>query len=169
MRKVKKLTALCIMVAFVMAIATPVWALESAKINLNTATVKELTQLKRIGKKYAERIIKFREENGPFKTVEDIYEVLVNGVPGIKFGLAFCESSGKCLVRIDGNDNELKQVAEKNALSIGCGHSFIVILRQAYPINVLPAIKNIPRSVLFTALRQTRLRLSWQRANRAEG
>jgi len=78
------------------------------------------------------------------KTVEDIYEVLVGGVPGIKFGIAFCESSGKCLVRIEGNDEELKEIAKKNALAVGCGHSFIVVLREAYPINVLCAIKNIP-------------------------
>lgn len=78
------------------------------------------------------------------KTVEDIYETLVNAVPGIKFGLAFCESSGKCLVRIEGNDEGLKQIAGKNALALGCGHSFIITLRQAYPINVLPAVKNIP-------------------------
>ncbi|MDD4909253.1 MAG: adenosine-specific kinase [Candidatus Omnitrophica bacterium] len=78
------------------------------------------------------------------KTVEDIYETLVNAVPGIKFGLAFCESSGKCLVRIEGNDEGLKQIAGKNALALGCGHSFIIALRQAYPINVLPAVKNIP-------------------------
>lgn len=78
------------------------------------------------------------------KTVEDIYEVLVNNVPGIKFGLAFAESSGACKVRSEGNDLELKKLAESNALEIGAGHSFIVFIRNAYPINVLNAIKDIP-------------------------
>ena len=78
------------------------------------------------------------------KTVEDLYEVLVNNVPGIKFGLAFVESSGACKIRCEGNDVELKQIASENALSIGAGHSFIVFMKNAYPINVLNAIKNIP-------------------------
>jgi len=78
------------------------------------------------------------------KTVEDLYEVLVGAVPGIKFGLAFVESSGACLVRSEGNDTQLKQLAEDNALEIGAGHSFIVFLSQSYPINVLNAIKAIP-------------------------
>lgn len=78
------------------------------------------------------------------KTVEDLYEVLVNNVPAIKFGLAFVESSGACKVRSEGNDAELKALAEKNAQEIGAGHSFVVLLRNAYPINVLNAIKNIP-------------------------
>lgn len=78
------------------------------------------------------------------KTLEDIYEALVNSVPGVKFGLAFCESSGPCLVRSAGTDEGLKKAAEKNALAIGAGHSFIVILRNAYPLNVLRAIKDVP-------------------------
>lgn len=78
------------------------------------------------------------------KTVEDLYEVLVNNVPGIKFGLAFVESSGACKVRCEGNDLELKEMASSNALGIGAGHSFIVFLKNAYPINVLNAVKNIP-------------------------
>jgi len=78
------------------------------------------------------------------KTVEDLYEVLVNNVPGIKFGLAFAESSGACKVRSEGNDAELKKLAEDSCLEIGSGHSFIIFLRQAYPINVLNAIKAIP-------------------------
>jgi len=77
------------------------------------------------------------------KTVEDLYEVLMNNVPGVKFGLAFCESSGACLVRAEGNDPELKGLVVKNALDIGAGHCFIILLRNAYPINVLNAIKNI--------------------------
>jgi hypothetical protein len=78
------------------------------------------------------------------KTVEDLYEVLVGSVPQIKFGIAFCEASGKCLVRIEGNDEELKKIAIENALKIGCGHTFIILLKDAYPINVLNQIKNIP-------------------------
>ncbi len=79
------------------------------------------------------------------KTVEDIHELMVSAVPGIKFGLAFCEASGKCLVRTSGTDPELIALAEKNALAIGAGHSFILFLGDGYyPINVLNAIKNVP-------------------------
>ncbi|MBI4981775.1 MAG: adenosine-specific kinase [Candidatus Omnitrophica bacterium] len=78
------------------------------------------------------------------KTVEDLYEVLVNNVPGVKFGLAFAESSGACKIRCEGTDLELKNLAAQNALEIGAGHVFIIFLRNAYPINVLNAIKNIP-------------------------
>jgi adenosine/AMP kinase len=77
------------------------------------------------------------------KTIEDLHEVLVMSVPQIKFGVAFCESSGACLVRVSGNDDELKKLASQNALSLSCGHSFIILLKNAYPINVLNAIKNI--------------------------
>ena len=78
------------------------------------------------------------------KTVEDLYETLVNSIPNIKFGLAFCESSGECLVRVDGTDEELKEASAKNALNLGCGHSFLIFLRNVYPINVLNAIKRVP-------------------------
>lgn len=78
------------------------------------------------------------------KTVEDIYETLVSCAPGIKFGFAFCESSGACKVRAEGNDQELKDLAAQNALQIGAGHSFLIFLRNAFPINVLNAVKNIP-------------------------
>ena len=79
------------------------------------------------------------------KTVEDIHEALITSVPGIKFGLAFCESSGKCLVRTSGTDAEMIKLAEKNAQLIGAGHSFIIFLGQGfYPINVLNAIKSVP-------------------------
>ncbi len=78
------------------------------------------------------------------KTVEDIYEALVSSVPNIKFGLAFCESSGERLVRIEGTDEELKKAAAENMLKLGCGHSFLIFLRNAYPINVLNAIKGVP-------------------------
>ena len=79
------------------------------------------------------------------KTVEDVHEALVNAVPGIKFGLAFCEASGKCLVRWTGTDPALIELARKNAQTIGAGHSFIVFLGEGfYPVNVLPAIQNVP-------------------------
>jgi len=75
------------------------------------------------------------------KTVEDLHEALVTAVPGAAFGLAFCESSGPCLVRWSGTDEELIELARRNALAIGAGHSFLVLLRNCYPINVLPAIR----------------------------
>lgn len=79
------------------------------------------------------------------KTVEDVHEALVNAVPGIKFGLAFCEASGKCLVRWSGTDEAMIELAKKNALAIGAGHTFIVFLAEGYyPINVLNALKNVP-------------------------
>lgn len=78
------------------------------------------------------------------KTTEDLYEALVNAVPAIKFGLAFCESSGPCLIRSEGNDPELKQRAAEKALELACGHSFLVFLRNAYPINMLDKVKAAP-------------------------
>lgn len=78
------------------------------------------------------------------KTVEDLYEALVDAVPNIKFGIGFCESSGLCLVRHEGNDEELRQLAARKALELSCGHSFIIFLKNAYPINVLDKIKNVP-------------------------
>jgi adenosine/AMP kinase len=77
------------------------------------------------------------------KTVEDIYEAVSGSVPHAKFGLAFCESSGDCLIRIEGNDEELQAMARDNALAIGAGHSFILFLRDCFPINVLNAVKNL--------------------------
>lgn len=78
------------------------------------------------------------------KTVEDLYEALKNAVPNIKFGIGFCESSGPCLVRSEGNDEELKSLAAKYAFELACGHSFIVFMKNAYPINVLDKIKQVP-------------------------
>ena len=79
------------------------------------------------------------------KTVEDIHEALVSTVPGIKFGLAFCEASGKCLIRWTGTDETMIELAKKNAEAIGAGHSFILFLGQGYfPINVLNVVKNVP-------------------------
>lgn len=79
------------------------------------------------------------------KTVEDLHEALVNAVPGIRFGLAFCEASGKCLVRSSGSDEEMLTLARENAMSIGAGHSFIIFLAEGfYPINVLGAVRSAP-------------------------
>lgn len=78
------------------------------------------------------------------KTVEDLYEALINAVPNIKFGIGFCESSGPCLVRHEGTDDELGHLAAEKAFEIACGHSFIIFLKNAYPINVLDKIKKVP-------------------------
>lgn len=79
------------------------------------------------------------------KTVEDIHEALVNTVPGIKFGIAFCEASGKCLVRWSGTDESMIELARKNAMAVSAGHSFFIFLGEGYfPINVLNAVKNVP-------------------------
>lgn len=78
------------------------------------------------------------------KTVEDIYEAIVSTVPGAKFGLAFCEASGPCLVRYTGTDIELIELAKKNAYNLSAGHSFIIFMKEMFPVNVLNAIKNVP-------------------------
>ncbi len=78
------------------------------------------------------------------KTVEDLHEALVGAAPGLRFGIAFCEASGPCLVRRSGNDDELVDVAVRNAEAIGAGHSFVIALRDGFPINVLNAIKAVP-------------------------
>jgi adenosine/AMP kinase len=78
------------------------------------------------------------------KTVEDIYEAIVNTVPQIKFGVAFCEASGPCLIRVDGNDDAMKQNATKNAQAVAAGHTFFIGLRDAYPINLLHRIQQAP-------------------------
>jgi uncharacterized protein len=78
------------------------------------------------------------------KTVEDIYEAMVNAVPGVKFGLAFCESSGPCLVRYAGTDETLIELAKQNALQLAAGHCFILLMQDIFPVNVLNAIKNVP-------------------------
>lgn len=78
------------------------------------------------------------------KSAEDLYEALVNAVPGIRFGLAFCEASGPCLVRAEGNDEAMRELAAKNALAIGAGHTFLLFVREAYPVNLLGAIKAVP-------------------------
>jgi adenosine/AMP kinase len=75
------------------------------------------------------------------KTVEDLYEIIVGAVPGAKFGIGFCESSGHCLLRGEGNDETLKEASMKNAFNIGAGHTFVILLKDAFPINILNAVK----------------------------
>ena len=81
------------------------------------------------------------------KTVEDAHECMVNCVPNIKFGIGFCEASGPCLVRHSGNDTELESLAIKYANDIGCGHILVVLMNKAYPINILPRLKDVPEIV----------------------
>jgi len=78
------------------------------------------------------------------KSVEDLYEALVNAVPQLKFGIAFNEASGPCLTRLEGNDDALRACAERHATAIGAGHIFVIVLANGYPINVLGAIRNVP-------------------------
>ena len=78
------------------------------------------------------------------KTVEDLYEAVATTVPQAKFGLAFNESSGACLTRSEGNDPALRDAAIRNAQALACGHTFVLVLQNAYPINVLPAIREVP-------------------------
>jgi hypothetical protein len=86
------------------------------------------------------------------KTVEDVHEAMVNAVPGAKFGLAFCEASDACLIRTTGTDPELIELATKNALALAAGHSFILFMRDMFPINVVNTIQNVPEVVrLFCA------------------
>ena len=78
------------------------------------------------------------------KTIEDLYEAIVQTVPGMKFGIGFCESSGPALVRWAGNDPKLIELAQKNALNLACGHCFIIFMEGGFPVNVLNTIKNVP-------------------------
>ena len=78
------------------------------------------------------------------KTVEDLYEILVSSAPGMKFGVAFCEASGPCLIRFDGNDDDLVEASVKVAGDVGAGHSFVVVMTGGFPINVLNAVKDCP-------------------------
>ena len=78
------------------------------------------------------------------KTVEDLYEAIVQTVPSMKFGIAFCESSGPALVRYAGNDQRLIEIAQKNALALACGHAFIIFMEGGFPVNILNTIKNVP-------------------------
>ncbi|MFQ6060576.1 MAG: adenosine-specific kinase [Thermoplasmata archaeon] len=86
------------------------------------------------------------------KSAEDLYEAFINSAPGLRFGVAFCEASGDCLVRVEGNDDSLKELAAKNAMRVGAGHTFIAFMKEGFPINVLNAIKNLPEVCrIFTA------------------
>jgi adenosine/AMP kinase len=78
------------------------------------------------------------------KTVEDLHEALVTAIPGIQFGLAFCEASGPCLIRHSGTNEDLEGLAIRSAQAIGAGHAFIVLLKDAFPINVMSAVKRVP-------------------------
>lgn len=93
------------------------------------------------------------------KSVEDIYEAIVNSVPGAKFGLAFCEASGPALIRHVGTDQEMEDLAIKNMQKIGAGHTFIIFIKNFYPINVLNAIKNVPEVVNIFAATANPLRV----------
>ena len=77
------------------------------------------------------------------KTVEDLYEAIATAVPEMRFGLAFCEASGACKVRVEGNDDDLKKLAADNAMSIGAGHSFVIMMRKGFPINILNQVKAV--------------------------
>jgi uncharacterized protein len=81
------------------------------------------------------------------KTVEDLYEAIVNTAPQMKFGIAFNEASGACLVRVDGNDEDLKRAAIRNAQAVGAGHTFVIVLKDGFPINILGRIKDVPEVV----------------------
>jgi adenosine/AMP kinase len=86
------------------------------------------------------------------KTVEDLYEAIVNTAPQMKFGIAFNEASGQCLIRVDGNDDELKALAVRNAQAVGAGHCFVIVMKEGFPINILGRIKDVPEVVnLFCA------------------
>lgn len=78
------------------------------------------------------------------KTVEDLYEAVVNTNPNMEFGIAFCEASGERLIRVEGNNDEMKQAAVANAQAVGAGHTFFIFLRKGFPINLLPRIKEVP-------------------------
>ena len=78
------------------------------------------------------------------KTVEDLYEAIVNTVPQMKFGIAFNEASGACLTRVDGNDEGLQALATRNATAVGAGHTFVIALKEGYPVNILGRIKEVP-------------------------
>ena len=105
------------------------------------------------------------------KTVEDLYEAMVSSVPNGKFGIAFCEASGACKIRSEGNDNDLKKLAEKNASIIGAGHSFIIFMKDCFPLNVLNSIKNIPEvcSIFCATANPTKVVIAESKQNNEKG
>jgi uncharacterized protein len=78
------------------------------------------------------------------KTIEDLYEIIATGCPQANFGIAFCEASGPCLIRVEGNSEELKKIAAENAMIMGAGHTFVVLLKDAFPLSILNAVKSCP-------------------------
>jgi adenosine/AMP kinase len=103
------------------------------------------------------------------KTVEDLAEIMASTVPGAKYGLAFCEASGPCLVRTEGNDPALIADAVRAAQAIAAGHTFFLVLANAFPINVLARSRRAPRSAASSAQREMRCRFSWRVLSRAGG
>ena len=98
-------------------------------------------ELKTIKLDYPEEVNIILGQSHFIKTAEDLYEIMVSSVPGVKFGLAFNEASGPCLIRAEGNDEKLKNIAISNIREIGAGHAFLIIMENAFPINVLNAVK----------------------------
>ena len=105
------------------------------------------------------------------KSLEDLYEAMINSVPNAKFGIAFCEASGACKVRSVGNDNKLKKLAEENAMNIGAGHSFIIFMDNCFPLNVLNKIKNIPEvcSIFCATANKTKIIIAETKINNDNG
>ncbi len=103
------------------------------------------------------------------KSVEDLYEAVVNTVPGAKFGVAFAEASGPCLIRHEGTDEELRRLAAENLLRIGCGHTFLIILRNLYPINILGRLKEVPELCTILAATANPLQVIVAEAAQGDG
>lgn len=103
------------------------------------------------------------------KSIEDIYEAVVTSVPGIKFGVAFCEASVECLIRSDGTDETLRELAVNNAKKIGAGHTFILFARDAFPINFLPRIKAVPEVCSIFAATANPLQVVVAKSDRGRG
>ena len=101
-------------------------------------------EIKTVQLSYPEEVNIILGQTHFIKTAEDLYEILITSVPGIKFGLAFNEASGPCLIRAEGNDDKLKSLAISNIKEIGAGYAFIILIENAFPINVLNAIKQCP-------------------------
>ena len=105
------------------------------------------------------------------KSIEDLYETMVNTVSQGKFGVAFCEASGACKIRSEGNDDTLKMLAEKNMEQIGAGHTFIIFMKNCYPLNVLNAIKNVPEvcSIFCATANPTKIVIAESRLGKETG
>ena len=112
--------------------------------NRDANPIAEPLELQIVGIENPEELNLILGQSHFIKTVEDLHEALVGAVPGLRFGIAFCEASGPRLVRRSGNDPELVELATRNALQIGAGHSFIVFLREGFPVNVLNQVKLVP-------------------------